>query len=192
MTVLLQSVLALTLSAALQAPPTTRVAVVNIGKVSELYKRTADLEAEFGKKREGLNTQRDALRDKLQRLGRALQEEFKPGTDEYMARQKEFVMLQAELKYFKESHSEQIEKELAASLRTIYGDIRTVVEEIAKERGIDVVLASDELPPGAPPNTTQMRQQIVLQKVIYWRPELDITDAVVERVNARYDKKKSQ
>ncbi len=187
----LQTVLALTMSVMLQSAPPTRVAVVNIGKVSELYDRTADLEAEFNTKREALNKQRDALRDKLERLARALQEEFKPGTEEYLARQKEGVLLEAELKYFMESRGKQIEAELASSLRMIYDDIHTVVAEIATERGFDIVLASDELPPGAPPSTAQMRQQIVLQKVVFWRAELDITNAVVERANERYQKKKN-
>ena len=33
----------------------------------------------------------------------------------------------------------------------------------------------------------QVRQQILLQKVLFWSPQVDITDAVVVRLNARYE-----
>ncbi len=165
----------------------TSVAVVNIPDVSERYNRRADLEAQFELIREGLNKKRDELRDKITRAGRSLQEELKPGTSEFQARQKELAMLEAELQYFVESEGRRIERELAGSLKLIFDDIQVAVSEIAKQRNIEIVLAADQLPVSAPENTSQVRQQIVLQKVVYWHPNVDITDDVVNHLNARYD-----
>ncbi len=165
----------------------TSVAVVNIPEVSERYNRRADLEARFELVRADLNKKRDELRDKITRAGRSLQEELKPGTSEYFARERELVMLEAELKYFVESEGRRIEGELAGSLKLIFDDIQAAVSEIAKQRNIEIVLAADQLPAAAPENTSQVRQQIVLQKVIYWHPNVDITDDVVNHLNQGYD-----
>ncbi len=165
----------------------TSVAVVNIPEVSERYHRRTDLEARFELVRTDLNKNRDALRDKITRAGRSLQEELKPGTDEFYAREKELAMYEAELQYFVESQGRRIERELAGSLKLIFDDIQAAVIDIAKQRGIDIVLAADQLPDAPPENTSQVRQQIVLQKVIYWHPNVDITDDVVAHLNQAYD-----
>jgi len=164
----------------------TKVAVVDVPAVSARYLLTRDLEAQFEQRRVRFNEQRKAMQEKIQRTGQSLQEEFKPGTEEFEQRHKQFALLEAELQWFAESEGQKIEQGLAESLHNIYMDIQEIVREVAEERGIDVVLAADRLPEAMPQSTTQVRQQIILQKVIYWSPRMDLTDEVVTRLNARY------
>lgn len=164
----------------------TRIAVVNIPVISEKYTKTKDLEASFDARRKELNNQRDAQRNKIERLQRSLREELKPGTDTFIQRQKELVMAEAEMQWFVDSESIKVERGLAEALRGIYQDIQTIVREVASDSGIDVVLSSDLLPNSLPESSAQMRQQILLQKVVYFNPRLDITDKVVTRLNAKY------
>jgi len=164
----------------------TNVAVVNVPLVSDKYQKTTDLEARFEGIRQKANAQRQELRDRIDRAQRSLQEELKPGTEPYRQRLKELSMLEAELKWFTEVEGQRIEQGLAQSLREIFDDIRDVIGKIAAERGIDVVVASDDLPPGAGSDAAQVRQQIMLQKVLYWSPKTDITQEVVSRLNASY------
>jgi len=181
--------MALILSAtAVQAegPGSTRVAVVHVASVSEQYSRTRDLEAQFESLRARLGQDRDAQRDRIERLKRSLQEELKPGSDEFRERRKELAIREAELQVFVETEGQKIEEGLKSSLRGIFSDIQAVVSEIATERGIDVVLAADRLPPENPDTPTQLRQQILLQKVLFWSPRVDITDEVIARLNARH------
>jgi Skp family chaperone for outer membrane proteins len=172
-----------------QGAGAVNVAVVNLPVASERYQKTADLEVKFEGVRAKLNEQRAAMRDKIDKLARSLQEELKPGTEAFAKRQKELAMQEAELQWFVESQSRAVEQSLADSLREIYEDIKTVVGEVALERGLDVVLASDLLPPQVPGAPNQVRQQILLQKVVYWSPRVDLTDEVVARLNTRYQKK---
>jgi Skp family chaperone for outer membrane proteins len=164
-----------------------RVGVVDVPAVSERYLKTTELENHFELRRVKLSEQPDALREKIDRTARSLREEFKPGTNEFQERSKQLAMLEAELQWFVEEQGRQIEQELAGSLRLIFDDIRDVVGELAEQKGIDVVLAADRIPEGAPATTTQARQQIILQKVLYWRPSVDLTDDVVARLNARFE-----
>ncbi len=168
------------------ASGSTDIAVVNVGAVSEKYAKTADLEAQFDAVRRKLSQERDAMKDKIEKANRSLQEELKPGTDEYRARRKQIAMMEAELQWFIESEGQRVERGLAESLRGIYGDIQTAVREVAQEKGIEVVLASDQMPAEAPESPTQVRQHIILQKVLYWSPGLDLTEEVIAKLNTRY------
>jgi len=170
----------------------TKVAVVNVPAVSERYQKTADLEAKFEGVRRSLADQENSLRDRIERTQRSLEEELKPGTPEHADRSKQLAMLKAEHQWFVESESKRVEKDLAASLKLIFLDIRSTVREIAEERGIDIVLSADEVPTSDPDTPTQMRQQIVLQKVLYWNPSIDLTDSVVERLNSKYNAEKGK
>ena len=163
-----------------------KVAVVNVPVVSERYVKTSDLEVQFDDLRRRLNQERDAMRERIDRAQRALQEEIKPGTEEFDRRRREIAMLEAELQWFLESEGQKVEQGLSISLRSIFDDIQAVVREIALEKGIDVVVAGDRLPADTPASPAQVRQHILLQKVLYWSPGVDLTDDVVARLNARY------
>ena len=163
-----------------------KIAVVNVPVVSERYVKTRDLETQFDSLRRSLGEQLEAMRSRIDRAKQALQEEIKPGTEEFERRRKEVVMLEAELQWFMDSEGQKVERGLASSLRSIFDDIQAVVHEIAIEKGLDVVLASDQLPAQVAESTAQVRQHILLQKVLYWSRDVDITDEVVARLNTRY------
>lgn len=162
------------------------VAVVDVPAVSEQFQGTKDLEAAFEQRRVQFNQEREALREKIDKTRRSLQEELKPGTAEFEARRKELMMLEAELQWFNESKGQEIEGGLADSLHRIYNDIHAAVAEVAEANNIHIVLAADRLPPESPPTTQQARQQILLQKTLYWSPSVDITAAVVAHLNEKY------
>jgi Skp family chaperone for outer membrane proteins len=163
-----------------------RVAVVNVPEVSDKYQRTADLEGQFEGLRAKLNQEREAMKERLDRMTKSLREELKPGSEEYRERAKQATLLEAEIKWFSEAKGQEVEEGLKISLRGIFEDIQNAVREVAEEKGIDVVLAADRLPDQIPETPTQLRQQIVLQKVLYWNPRVDITADVINRLNTRY------
>ena len=169
-----------------QPEPTAKVAIVNVAQASESYARTKDLEAQFEQLRQQYRNEINAMRDRLERGAKALREEFKPGTTEFDRRQRELAQLEWELQYYQETEGAKLERGLADSLRQIFGDIQRTVGQVAREQGYDVVLAADELPPDSPDSTNMARQQILLQKVLYWNPRVDLTQEVIVRLNAQY------
>ena len=173
-------------AAGAQADPQAKVAIVNVALASESYAKTSDLEAQFEQLRVKFRDEISAKRDRLERGVKALREEFKPGTAEFDQRQRELAQLEWELQYFQEVEGRKLERSLAASLRQIFADIQRAVGQVAQERGYDVVLAADALPPDAPDTTNMARQQILLQKVLYWNPRVDLTQDVIARLNAQY------
>ena len=163
-----------------------RIAVVNVATVSEKYQKTTDLEAQFDALRRRLGQERDAMKDKLDRANRSLQEELKPNTEEYRQRKRDIAIMEAELQWFIDNEGQKVEKGLAESLRNIFDDIQAAVREVAEEQGIEIVLAADRLPGESPDSPAQTRQMILLQKVLYWKPEVDLTEAVIARLNKNY------
>jgi len=163
-----------------------KIAVVNVATVSERYQRTTDLEAQFDALRRRLGQERDAMKDKLDRANRSLQEELKPGTEEYRQRKRDIAIMEAELQWFIDNEGQKVEKGLAESLRNIFDDIQAAVREVADEQGIEIVLAADRLPGESPDSPAQARQMILLQKVLYWKPEVDLTQPVIDRLNQNY------
>ena len=186
MTVLSLAVALGALTVAENGGDAVRVAVVDVPAASEQYLRTKDLEAHFETVRRQHQEQREVLRQKHERLARSLQEELKPGTDEFRARAKQLALLEAEMQWFAEAEMQKRDQSLAASLRSIFDDIQTAIREVATERGFDLVLAADPMPDDTPRSATEVRQRILLQKVLYWNPRVDLTGDVVPRLNARY------
>ncbi len=183
---LVQLALGLFLTGPQDPIPATKAAVVNLADVSDKYQRTKDLEAYFDAQRTQFQKQRDEQKQKIERMTKSIQEELKPGTPEFRERAKQIAMMDAELKWSVEAEGQRLEEGLKGSLRSIYDDIVVVVREIAEERKLDLVVASDKLPDTLPDSPNQLRQQILLQKVLFWNPRIDLTGEVVQRLNSRY------
>lgn len=169
----------------------TRTAVVDVPAVSAGYLKTKDLEVQLERRNTALLQERTALHNKIERTGRSLQEELRPGTSEFEQRRKQLALYEAEMEWFVDSTGRMLEREVAGTLRSIYEDIHAVVRTIAKEKGIDVVVAADRLPPEPAQGSIQARQQIVMQKVLYWSPRVDLTEEVIARLNASYLREKT-
>ncbi len=164
----------------------TKVAVVDVPAVSDAYAKREKLEAEFESMRARYREQVDAEKAEIERQRRAIEEQFKPGSDDYEARKEEIILREARLKIYMDREGVRLDRIVNTSLRSIYDDIRAMVAKVAEEDGIDVVLAKDEIPPPSGATSDVLRQQIMLQKVLYFRPSVDLTSKVAQRLNEAY------
>lgn len=168
-----------------------RVAVVDVPTISEKYARTKELEREIESVRVQFNQERDARRAEIERLNRALEEQFKPGTPDYTERREQLVVLDAKLKSFVESEGAKLERKFNESLMSIFEDIRNAVRTVAQAQGIDVVMAADRPPEVLPDSAAVLRNQLLLQKVLYFHPRVDITQEVIQQVNESYQQRRA-
>lgn len=168
----------------------TKTAVLDIATIFEKYDRTAYLEEEFLQKRKFLSEEADRRRQQVETLRKALTDAYKPGTPEYKQKQSELREAEVRFKAWGETEDENLKDAHKQSLLEIYDDVRTVVATLAKEKGIDLVLTYDRLTESAP-DSESLRRQILLQKVLYYNPTLDITDAALAALNEQFRKKQS-
>jgi Skp family chaperone for outer membrane proteins len=168
-----------------------KVAVVNVPLVSDGYERTGDLEQEFEVLRVRFNEERNRRAEEINKKRQQVTEQFKPGTEDFLKRQEEIMTLEARLKFFEQSEGAKLEMEIASSLRKLFEDIKRMVSIVATERGFDVVLAAEQLPPEVP-DANVLKNQILMQKVLYYSPRVDLTSEVASRLNSEYQARKAQ
>lgn len=168
--------------------PATKVAVVDVPAVSDAYYKKTALEDDFEAMRAKFREQVDKEKKEIETLRRSMEEQFKPGTPDFEQRKEEGVLRETRLKLYMEREGGNLDGIVNASLRSIFEDIHKVVGKVAEEDGLDIVLAKDELPVEKPNSSDVLRQQIMLHKVMYFRPSLNITAKVIQRLNDEYVK----
>ncbi len=162
----------------------TNVAVLNVAEVFEKYEMTTDLETMFETKRRQASEEAESRRSSIDQMRRALTA-FDPASADFARRENDLVRAEVEFQVWSTQTENRMKKEHKKWLLQIYKNTREIVAEISQDRGIDVVVTFDELTDDAPDSIT-LRQQILLQKVIYHNDKVDITQDVLKALNKKY------
>lgn len=174
----------LLLTTAQNAQAQSKIAVIDVAQVFESYDMTRDLEAMFNAKRRELSEEAEQRRSSIEQMRRGLAA-FDPASTDYITREKDLIRAEVDFQVWS-THSEQRLKENHKRwLLAIYRNTQETVRRLAGERNIDLVLTYDRLTEDAPDSVT-LRQQILLQKVIYHHSRIDITSEVLNRLNNEY------
>ncbi|HLL88211.1 MAG TPA: OmpH family outer membrane protein [Tepidisphaeraceae bacterium] len=188
--------LTVTLLAALLVPTLAhaqaqRIGVVNAGRVLNELQEFKD----FNQKRESdaasLNQQGQQRQQKLRQLGTDLQA-LRQGTPQYEDKAKEALQLQIESKnWFDLTRAEQ-ERQGKEKLLELFTKMQDAVAQVAKERGLDLVLAQQgkELPPTVEQlNVQQLEAALGQRNVLYVGDKVDISSDVIAKLDAAYKAK---
>jgi Skp family chaperone for outer membrane proteins len=66
----------------------------------------------------------------------------------------------------------------------LYGQIETVIREIAREKGLDIVLADEEIDLAKVANVQDIATLIRSNKILYHSVDIDITQEVLAELDA--------
>lgn len=163
----------------------TRVAVINVEQVFAQYKRPALLEQEIRLRQQQVVSESDKRRESLERKRQAL-DAFKPDSADYKAKLDEVRREEVEFQVWRTMEEDALKRQHKESFMAIYADVRTAVAKVAQRDGYDLVLTYDTLTDESP-DSQALRQQILLQKVIFWKPQIDVTEAVLKVLNDEFD-----
>jgi Skp family chaperone for outer membrane proteins len=116
---------------------------------------------------------------------------FKEGTQDYMDMLKGMMMKQAQLEAQKEFYQQDLSMKEMRNKEAMYRKIIEVVAQVAKEKGLDIVLSRDDnylnQPESAsnPPaqNPTELILTTRTHKLLYFSKDLDITTEVLNAMN---------
>jgi len=164
----------------------TSIAVLNVARVFEAYEMTRDLEALFETARRAAADEAEKRRNDTEQMRRALAA-FDPNSEDFARREQELSRAEIEFQVWSKSTERRLKNDHLRWMRKIYRNTQDVISGIARERKIDIVLTYDELTNDAP-DSVALRQQILLQKVIYHDDRVDITDETLRRLNEAYRK----
>jgi Skp family chaperone for outer membrane proteins len=140
---------------------------------------------ELAKLGQDLEAKRLEAAKKIQEMDADLKDHV-PGSQRYREILDQLSAAAREHRATTEFYKVKLDVERARAIKRIYLDIRKAVEEIAKENGYGVVFVDDsitEIPDSA---EEEMRRQISARRMAYTSDELDITDALIERMNAAF------
>jgi Skp family chaperone for outer membrane proteins len=112
---------------------------------------------------------------------------YEPGSDKWeellQEQQLEVLEYQAQVEY----RNIRATREESKGMRRIYEHIREAAAELSKENGWDYVIVNDaafSLPEG---DNVDMGAQISSRRMLYANPSLDVTDILIEYMNASFD-----
>jgi Skp family chaperone for outer membrane proteins len=160
------------------------MAVLDLARVFEEYEMTRDLEEMFDQKRRAAAEEAEQRRASMDQMRRALAA-FDPVSEDFARREEDLTRAQVDFEVWSGITEKRLKADHKKWLLKIYRHTQTTVAEIAAQRQIDLVLTYDKLTDDAP-DSIALRQQILLQKVIYHSARIDITDEVLTRLNDSY------
>lgn len=171
--------------AALAGERDVNVAVVDLALIFEKYAMTRDLETLFDGRRRAAAGEAENRRAAVEAKRKGLQA-LKPDTRDFAALEEEITRMEIEYEVWAAHQDRRLKADHKQWLMKIYTNVRQIIKEIADASDIDLVLTDDQLRDDAP-DSIALRQQILLKKVIYFDERIDLTQAVLTRLNAKYE-----
>ena len=167
-----------------------KIGSANVQKVFSDIKETKDLETKLKAQGDALNTQQNALQQKL----KALQDnrnQFKPGTETYDRANQELKQTLTRGQIELQIANQDLQTEQKRQTKTIYDKIVAAVTDLAKEKGYSIVVAQIVPPEPSDDQMDQMKAADLInllrqQNLLYVDPSADLTTAVVTKLDAAY------
>ena len=169
------------------APPParpTRVGVCDVVVVFNGYERAKHLAAEFDEKAKQIQDEGQRRDQAIKQMNEAL-DSLVPGSKEYEARLLEVWKTTGEATVWLDMEKRVITRQRLALTEQMYKEVLDAVADIAKERGVDVVIHRDT---GkiASKNSVELLNKIALRKCLYASGQVDLTQSVLARANSKY------
>lgn len=169
-----------------RAADSTRVATVQLQQLYDKLKEFNDRNAQFLKEQQRVADSIKKLGDEVDAL-RGQSELIKP--DDWKAKlalDVDIARKTAQLNAERQLQLQRLDFERGEIIRTIYEKIIKAIEEVATENAYDIVLydGGREALPAAPVEAT--RGFILERRVLFASKKIDITDQVLNRLNAAF------
>jgi Skp family chaperone for outer membrane proteins len=165
--------------------PPTRAATIDLTKIFDGFQQTKDLNDVLQQRGDAIVKEGTDKEKSLTNRQKEL-EAFKPDSPDFDKRYQELMKQVIDFRAWQQFMREQVENEHRVWLKKTYQQILEAVSQIAGERGIDVVLYSQE-PKVEGENLQAMRDNILQRKVVWSAKQMDITDQVLQRLNRDYE-----
>ena len=161
-----------------------KIGFVSLDRVLRGYDRRKDSEGDLRKLRTSLDKNLESLSAKVKRLNGEI-EQLAADTPERREKEEKFTAAYREFQTANRENQRILTTRSARALQDIYADILREAEALGREGRYDIIFKTQSA--DRPARThDQAVLQISQQIVLYSKPEYDISDAVVERLNRQY------
>lgn len=166
-----------------------------IGTV-ELARALNGLDARSGHEQH-MNGVQSSLKDQAEKLReelRGLQDElesFQPGSPSFAEAERKAQEKVGQMRAFEEYAKLKLESESANWIREAYAEMRKIAGRLAQENNIDMIVLDDAAAPVEPGTVQQVLAQLNLRRTLFVNAKLDVTDLLIQRMNAEFKAKKA-
>ena len=157
--------------------PALNIGVVSIVRALRDCKATASYRERVIAENGEMDIEEERLSKEIQAMAAGLKA-FKPGSNDYLARYRELLQKQGELKALQEFNPRRRMLRDLQWTQDIYKEILRITKELAAEKGLGLVLGADE-----PEFPIQRYDEISTHKVLYSDGCVDLTNEVVARLD---------
>ncbi|HOX39286.1 MAG TPA: OmpH family outer membrane protein [Candidatus Brocadiia bacterium] len=162
-----------------------KVGIVHIERVFEKSKRWQDCDQKLRiMRQEGERNLKE--RQRKADLLKGQLDALDVGSEDYRKTTEELKRAVAEMKTEREVRMEALNRQYDQYLADFFFSLCTIVTEYGKANGFDMILRGQSQPKELEKRET-LRVQMEWNDVLYWNDALDITDAIVEKMNVGYE-----
>jgi Skp family chaperone for outer membrane proteins len=169
-----------------------KIAVVDLVRVFNEFKQTKALNAKMMEYRKALTDEKDQKQQKVNALREQL-ESFAPDSADYYKRREELTRLRIDLEVWQGVKLDELGEHHLRWIKRTYQMVTDEVAALAKLKGVDLVVTREEMDTPNTSDTSKLMQatlqQILNRKVVYSDPMLDITEEVLKRLDAGFEKR---
>jgi len=159
-----------------------RIGIVSVRKIFQQCRRTIKHRRQSLAEQDKVQAELDKLSKEVD-LDKAGLKTLKAGSDDYSALMKELFDKQAKFQARQEYFKQQMQLKEQGAIEKLFNDLLTATAQVAKEKGLDMVLERSE-PEFPAANNNDLTLTISTHKVLYSAGCEDITDAVMARLDA--------
>ncbi|MBI9018259.1 MAG: OmpH family outer membrane protein [Phycisphaerae bacterium] len=165
----------------------TKVVAVDVAKTLSVCKESIEREQDQNKKAAVINEKLTAYDKKAKAILAGLKEGFEPDSELYNQQMQEFFKVKAEAEALQGYETKRMERENRVWVEMLYGKLLAATSDIAKQQGATLVVNLDGIPMQDSNITIENLYKIISnRKVLYVANQCDITDSVIELMDAAY------
>jgi len=170
-----------------QGAAAAAIGVIDVAKVYNTLAEKTEIDAALETMRRNIEKQNTERSEKIKALQDDLRELTQPGTDAYNKKRDELQLKALELQAWREFQKKRLGAEQALRKEQLYKKILDAVAAYAQANEYDLVLYREAEVNFRNATSGQVDALIALRKVIWSKDGMDITDAVVARMNNEFN-----
>ncbi len=165
-----------------------KLGVVNTARIFNEMQETKALQTKLQSDRDGLADTERQKRGQLQALKES-RDQLKPDSPQYQQRNEELVKASVEFEVWGRMMQLNVQRQQKQQIARLFDKIQTAVTEVAKNKGLDLVVAEQatEMPADMDQiNVDQLKALINQRNILYAAEGLDISNEVITSLDATY------
>lgn len=169
-------------------PSARRIAVCNVFTIYQNYQKAKDNLARLNQQKKTIQAEVQARMKKAQEIADTLKSGLiKKGSKAYEQQVQEMMRIQLETQAWEKLQTQLAMRRHQTMTREMDDEIMAAVSKVAGEYGVDVVMTPDAT---ADEEEADVLQRIGRRTILYWSDRVDMTDAVLKRLNDTYKSSK--